>query len=97
MDIGPSLHDLRTERNTYISNLQKNGTGGNDGLECVTMTSGCEPDVFCDSNERCEHYVIEKTCGKCHMQVPRISGTSIFTVFYPGVQSCTKTIPLLAQ
>lgn len=39
MDIGPSLHDLRTERNTYISNLQKNGTGGNDGLECVTMTS----------------------------------------------------------
>lgn len=39
MDIGPSLHDLRTERNTYISNLQKNGTGANDGLGCVTMTS----------------------------------------------------------
>ena len=39
MGIGPSLHDPRTERNTYISNLQNNGTGGNDGLECVTMTS----------------------------------------------------------
>ena len=87
MDIGPNLHVLRTERNIYISNSQNNGTGGNDGFACVTLTS-----------------VVNLTCVATLTSVVNImlqrrdaeNGTSIFTVFYPGVQSCTKAIPLLA-
>ena len=88
MDIGPNLHVLRTEQNIYIyQQLTEQWYGGNDGFACVTLTS-----------------VVNLTCVATLTSVVNImlqrrdaeNGTSIFTVFYPGVQSCSKAIPLLA-
>ena len=96
MDISPNLHVLRTERNIYIYiyNSQNNGTGGNDGFECVTLTSVVN--LTCVATlTSVVNIMLQRRDAENVTSSPNQWNIYIHSIL-PGVQSCTKAIPLLA-